>query len=169
MIQNPQYYTNLGPRCLPKGFLFVGPPGTGKSLISEAIAGSAQSIFYKLAMSDFNTKWVGEGAKKIKELFAEARRIALQEKKIVIIFLDELDAAGDRDQERTGSVDQTTIQLLCEMAEPNENVIAIETKTASKSVLVNFLLIIFFVIVEKIYKFSFRLKSNYYFVKFCLI
>jgi cell division protease FtsH len=87
-LKEPRRYTALGAK-LPKGVLLVGPPGTGKTLLARAVAGEASVPFFNLSGSDFVEMFVGVGAARVRDLFAEAKR-----KAPCIIFIDELDAIG---------------------------------------------------------------------------
>jgi len=114
-LKEPQKYTRLGAR-LPKGVLLVGPPGTGKTLLARAVAGEAGVPFFSMSGSDFVEMFVGVGAARVRDLFAEAKA-----KAPCIIFIDELDAIG---KSRAGNVhigggyderENTLNQLLIEM------------------------------------------------------
>ncbi len=87
-LKNPKKYTKLGAK-LPKGVLLVGPPGTGKTLLAKAVAGEADVPFFSLSGSDFVEMFVGVGASRVRDLFAEAKS-----KAPCIIFIDEIDAVG---------------------------------------------------------------------------
>ncbi len=87
-LREPEKVSRLGGR-IPKGVLLQGPPGTGKTLIGKAIAGEAQVPFFSLSGSDFVEMFVGVGASRVRELFAEAKRCAP-----CIVFIDEIDAIG---------------------------------------------------------------------------
>lgn len=87
-LKNPTDYTRLGAK-LPKGILLVGPPGTGKTLLARAVAGEAGVPFFSLSGSDFVEMFVGVGAARVRDLFAEAMKVAP-----CIVFIDELDAIG---------------------------------------------------------------------------
>ena len=112
-LQNPKKYTNLGGR-IPKGVLLVGPPGTGKTLLAKAVAGEAKVPFFSLSGSEFVEMFVGVGASRVRDLFAQA-----EAKAPCIVFIDELDALGKaRVQSAMGSHEereQTLNQLLAEM------------------------------------------------------
>jgi cell division protease FtsH len=112
-LKNPKKYTNLGGR-IPKGVLLVGPPGTGKTLLARAVAGEAKVPFFSLSGSEFVEMFVGVGAARVRDLFAQA-----EQKAPCIIFIDELDALGRaRVQSPMGSHEereQTLNQLLAEM------------------------------------------------------
>jgi cell division protease FtsH len=112
-LKNPKKYTVLGGR-IPKGVLLVGPPGTGKTLLARAVAGEAKVPFFSLSGSEFVEMFVGVGAARVRDLFAQA-----ETKAPCIIFIDELDALGRaRVQSPMGSHEereQTLNQLLAEM------------------------------------------------------
>ena len=112
-LKNPRKYTSLGGR-IPKGVLLVGPPGTGKTLLARAVAGEARVPFFSLSGSEFVEMFVGVGAARIRDLFAQAETRAP-----CIVFIDELDALGKvRIQTPMGSHEereQTLNQLLAEM------------------------------------------------------
>jgi cell division protease FtsH len=112
-LRNPRKYTSLGGR-IPKGVLLVGPPGTGKTLLARAVAGEAKVPFFSLSGSEFVEMFVGVGAARVRDLFAQA-----EQKAPCIIFIDELDALGRaRVQNPMGSHEereQTLNQLLAEM------------------------------------------------------
>lgn len=110
MLKSADKYANVRNR-LPTGCLLVGPPGTGKTLLAKAVAGEAGVPFYAVAASEFVELFVGRGAARVRELFAEARKSAP-----AVVFIDELDAIGARrgaglNEER----DQTLNQMLVEM------------------------------------------------------
>lgn len=98
----------------PKGVLLVGPPGTGKTLLAKAVAGETKATFIRVVASELVQKFIGEGARKVHELFLLAK-----EKAPAIIFIDELDAIGaKRTDDSTASnreVERTLMQLLAEM------------------------------------------------------
>ena len=87
-LNTPQKYLELGGK-IPKGILLIGPPGTGKTLLAKAVAGEAKVPFFALSGSAFVEMFVGVGASRVRDLFAQA-----QEKAPCIIFIDELDALG---------------------------------------------------------------------------
>jgi cell division protease FtsH len=111
-LKHPDKYAGAGATG-PRGVLMVGPPGTGKTLLARAVAGEAAVPFFALTGSSFVELFVGVGASRVRELFANARKQAPS-----IIFIDEVDAIGQR---RGGSVvgnderEQTLNQLLAEM------------------------------------------------------
>jgi cell division protease FtsH len=112
-LKTPKKYTNLGGK-IPKGVLLVGPPGTGKTLLARAVAGEAKVPFFSLSGSEFVEMFVGVGAARVRDLFAQA-----EAKAPCIVFIDELDALGKvRVQSPIGSHEereQTLNQLLAEM------------------------------------------------------
>lgn len=118
-LKFPEKYTAAGAR-IPKGILLGGPPGTGKTLIAKATAGEANVPFYFISGSNFVEMYVGVGAKRVRELFKEARKEAP-----AIIFIDEIDAVGrSRGAGIGGGNDereQTLNQLLVEMDGMTEN------------------------------------------------
>jgi cell division protease FtsH len=112
-LKNPKKYTSIGGR-IPKGVLLVGPPGTGKTLLARAVAGEAKVPFFSLSGSEFVEMFVGVGAARVRDLFAQA-----EVKAPCIVFIDELDALGKvRIQTPMGGHEereQTLNQLLAEM------------------------------------------------------
>ncbi len=112
-LKTPKKYTALGGH-IPKGVLLVGPPGTGKTLLARAVAGEAKVPFFSLSGSEFVEMFVGVGAARVRDLFAQA-----EAKSPCIVFIDELDALGKaRVQSPMGSHEereQTLNQLLAEM------------------------------------------------------
>ena len=112
-LKTPAKYTALGGR-IPKGVLLVGPPGTGKTLLARAVAGEAKVPFFSMSGSEFVEMFVGVGAARVRDLFAQA-----EQKAPCIIFIDELDALGRaRGANPMGSHEereQTLNQLLAEM------------------------------------------------------
>ncbi|MBR0481851.1 MAG: ATP-dependent zinc metalloprotease FtsH [Firmicutes bacterium] len=112
-LKNPKKYTELGAR-IPKGVLLVGPPGTGKTHISKAVAGEAGVPFFSISGSDFVEMFVGVGASRVRDLFEDAKRNAP-----CIVFIDEIDAVGRRRGAGIGGGnderEQTLNQLLVEM------------------------------------------------------
>jgi cell division protease FtsH len=113
-LKNPERYRRAGAMA-PRGVLMVGPPGTGKTLLARAVAGEAAVPFFSVTGSSFVEMFVGVGAARVRDLFAEARKRAP-----CIIFVDEIDAIGQR-RAGTGQVvanderEQTLNQLLAEM------------------------------------------------------
>mgnify|MGYP004531508863 FL=1 len=113
-LHNPEKYTEAG-ASMPKGILLVGPPGTGKTMLAKAVAGESNVPFFSISGSEFVEMFVGMGASKVRDLFAQAK-----EKAPCIVFIDEIDAIG---QKRSGGAnmggnderEQTLNQLLTEM------------------------------------------------------
>ncbi|MBQ3920932.1 MAG: ATP-dependent zinc metalloprotease FtsH [Firmicutes bacterium] len=112
-LKDPKKYTELGAR-IPKGVLLVGPPGTGKTYISKAVAGEAGVPFFSISGSDFVEMFVGVGASRVRDLFDDAKKNAP-----CIVFIDEIDAVGRRRGAGIGGGnderEQTLNQLLVEM------------------------------------------------------
>lgn len=112
-LKNPGKYVELGAR-IPKGILLVGPPGTGKTLLAKAVAGEAHVPFFTISGSDFVEMFVGVGASRVRDLFAEAKHNAP-----CIIFIDEIDAVARRRGSGLGGGhderEQTLNQMLVEM------------------------------------------------------
>ena len=112
-LHNQQKYTEAG-ASMPKGVLLVGPPGTGKTMLAKAVAGEANVPFFSIAGSEFVEMFVGMGASKVRDLFKQAK-----EKAPCIVFIDEIDAIGQK--RNTGNMggnderEQTLNQLLTEM------------------------------------------------------
>ena len=107
---NKEKYVSVGAN-LPKGVILYGPPGTGKTLLARAVAGEADVPFLYMNGSDFEEKLVGVGAKRVRELFDEAR-----EKAPCIVFIDEIDAVGSKRSNYTSSDGRQTLNaLLTEM------------------------------------------------------
>lgn len=112
-LHNPDKYREIG-ATMPKGILLVGPPGTGKTMLAKAVAGEANVPFFSMSGSEFVEMFVGMGASKVRDLFKQAK-----EKAPCIVFIDEIDAIG---QKRSGGQmggnderEQTLNQLLTEM------------------------------------------------------
>ena len=124
-LRNPKKFRNLG-GTIPKGVLMVGPPGTGKTLLARAIAGEAGVPFYTISGSDFVEMFVGVGASRVRDMFAEAKK-----HNPCLIFIDEIDAVGRHRGHGVGGGhderEQTLNALLVEMDgfTSNENVIVI--------------------------------------------
>ncbi|MBU0994665.1 MAG: ATP-dependent zinc metalloprotease FtsH [Proteobacteria bacterium] len=124
-LKEPKKFTRLGGR-IPKGVLLIGSPGTGKTLLARAIAGEADVPFFTISGSDFVEMFVGVGASRVRDLFAQAKKNAP-----CIIFIDEIDAVGRQRGAGLGGGhderEQTLNQLLVEMDgfESNEGVILI--------------------------------------------
>ena len=112
-LKNPVKYTELGAR-IPKGVILTGPPGTGKTLLAKAVAGEAGVPFFSISGSDFVEMFVGVGASRVRDLFAEAKKNAP-----CIVFIDEIDAVARRRGSGLGGGhderEQTLNQLLSEM------------------------------------------------------
>jgi cell division protease FtsH len=124
-LKNPQKFVRLGAK-IPKGVLLVGPPGTGKTLLAKAVAGEADVPFISISGSSFVEMFVGVGAARVRDLFAQAEALAP-----CIIFIDEIDAVGRvRGISPTGGAEErehTLTQLLTEMDgfDPKKGVIII--------------------------------------------
>nr|WP_206017922.1 ATP-dependent zinc metalloprotease FtsH [Rhodohalobacter barkolensis] len=122
-LKDPSRFEEIGAK-LPKGVLLMGPPGTGKTLLARAVAGEAEVPFYTITGSDFMEMFVGVGAKRVREMFKQAK-----EKSPAIIFIDEIDSIGRKRGAGLGGGhderEQTLNQLLSELDgfEPSENVI----------------------------------------------
>ncbi len=118
-LHNPKKYTDAG-AAMPKGILLVGPPGTGKTMLAKAVAGEANVPFFSISGSEFVEMFVGMGASKVRDLFQQAK-----EKAPCIVFIDEIDAIGQkRNSGNLGGNDereQTLNQLLTEMDGFEEN------------------------------------------------
>lgn len=114
-LKHPQKYVSMGARA-PKGLILYGPPGTGKTLLAKAVSGEANVPFFETSGSTFDDMFVGVGAKRVRNLFARAKKNAP-----CIIFIDEIDAVASKRGSRTiagaggGYADQTINQLLSEM------------------------------------------------------
>ena len=112
-LRNPKKYIDLGAR-IPKGVLLEGPPGTGKTLLAKAVAGEAKVPFFTISGSDFVEMFVGVGASRVRDLFAEAKKNAP-----CIVFIDEIDAVARRRGTGMGGGhderEQTLNQMLVEM------------------------------------------------------
>ena len=111
-LHNPEKYTEVG-ASMPKGLLLVGPPGTGKTMLAKAVAGEAHVPFFSISGSEFVQMFVGMGASKVRDLFAQAK-----EKAPCIVFIDEIDTIGKKRDGQLGGNDereQTLNQLLTEM------------------------------------------------------
>ncbi len=124
-LSNPAKYQAMGAK-IPRGVLLVGPPGTGKTLLARAVAGEAGVPFFSISGSDFVEMFVGVGASRVRDLFAQAKEAAP-----AIIFIDEIDAVGRQRGAGLGGGhderEQTLNQLLVEMDgfETNDSVIMI--------------------------------------------
>ena len=108
-LHNPQKYKEIGAK-LPKGALLVGSPGTGKTLLAKAVAGEAGVPFFSISGSDFEERFVGVGASRVRSLFQQAAKVAP-----CIVFIDEIDAVGHSRDNRFHTNDQTLNQLLGEI------------------------------------------------------
>jgi cell division protease FtsH len=111
-LHNPKKYTAIG-ASMPKGVLLVGPPGTGKTMLAKALAGESNVPFFSMSGSEFVEMFVGVGASKVRDLFKQAK-----EKAPCIVFIDEIDAIGEKRGVQVGGNDereQTLNQLLTEM------------------------------------------------------
>ncbi len=112
-LQDPEKYTQIGAR-IPKGIILVGPPGTGKTLLAKAVAGEAGVPFFSLSGSDFVEMFVGVGASRVRDMFAEAKKNAP-----CIVFIDEIDAVARKRGSGLGGGhderEQTLNQMLVEM------------------------------------------------------
>lgn len=124
-LKFPKKFASVGAR-IPKGVLLVGPPGTGKTMLSRAVAGEANVPFFSISGSEFVEMFVGVGASRVRDLFAKAKKNAP-----CIIFIDEIDAVGRRRGSGMGGGhderEQTLNQILVEMDgfEQGENVIVL--------------------------------------------
>ena len=124
-LKTPKKYIDLGAR-IPKGVLMIGPPGTGKTYLTRAVAGEAEVPFYSISGSDFVEMFVGVGASRVRDLFKEAKENAP-----CIVFIDEIDAVGRKRGAGLGGGhderEQTLNQLLVEMDgfEENQGIILI--------------------------------------------
>lgn len=109
-LKHPQAYTEIGAKAK-KGIILCGQPGTGKTLLAKAMAGEAGVPFFSVSGSDFIEKYVGVGASRIRELYAEAKKNAP-----CIVFIDEIDAiGGERGDNSNSERDQTINALLTEL------------------------------------------------------
>jgi len=108
-LKHPEAYAAIGAQ-MPKGVLLEGKPGNGKTLLAKALAGEAGVDFIAINGAEFTDIWVGEGVKKVKELFAKARA-----KAPCIIFIDEIDAIGTRGQEFGGGAQTENNRIIAEL------------------------------------------------------
>ena len=106
MLKNPKKYEAAGAR-IAKGTLLYGPPGTGKTLLAKAVAGEAGVNFLAMSGSDFDNKYVGVGADKVRKVFEKAKKLAP-----CIVFIDELDAIGGKRTESDKSFERQTLNQL---------------------------------------------------------
>lgn len=117
-LKDPKKFTKLGAR-IPKGVLLFGPPGCGKTLLAKAISGEADVPFYSISGSDFVELFVGVGASRVRDLFEQARKSAVNSGRGCIVFIDEIDAVGRQRFAGIGGGhderEQTLNQLLSEM------------------------------------------------------
>lgn len=124
-LKSPDKYQALG-ASMPKGVLLVGPPGTGKTLLARAIAGEAEVAFFSVSASEFIEMFVGVGASRVRDMFANARK-----ETSALIFIDELDAIGRSRGAGVGGGnderEQTLNQILTEMDgfESHENILVL--------------------------------------------
>ena len=119
ILRDPKRFAKLGAKA-PRGVLLTGGPGLGKTLLARATAGEAGFAFISASGSSFDEIWVGQGAKRVRQLFADARRLAP-----CVVFIDEIDAVGAARSSSSGSSDcQTLNQLLVEMDNTSALVIA---------------------------------------------
>ncbi|KAA6422718.1 MAG: ATP-dependent zinc metalloprotease FTSH chloroplastic-like [Trebouxia sp. A1-2] len=114
LLRSPEKFSKLGARA-PSGVLLVGPPGTGKTLLAKAVAGEADVPFFSISASEFVELYVGMGAMRVRQLFAQARKEAP-----AIVFIDEIDAVAKGRDTRLRGVgnderEQTLNQLLTEL------------------------------------------------------
>ena len=131
-LHNPGKYREVG-AAMPKGILLAGPPGTGKTMLAKAVAGEANVPFFSMSGSEFVEMFVGMGASKVRDLFRQAK-----EKAPCIVFIDEIDAIGQKRDGRVGGNDereQTLNQLLTEMDgfETNNGVIILAATNRPES------------------------------------
>ena len=131
-LHNPAKYREIG-ASMPKGILLAGPPGTGKTMLAKAVAGESNVPFFSMSGSEFVEMFVGMGASKVRDLFRQAK-----EKAPCIVFIDEIDAIGQKRDGRVGGNDereQTLNQLLTEMDgfESNNGVIILAATNRPES------------------------------------
>lgn len=131
-LHNPSKYKEIG-ASMPKGILLAGPPGTGKTMLAKAVAGESNVPFFSMSGSEFVEMFVGMGASKVRDLFRQAK-----EKAPCIVFIDEIDAIGQKRDGRVGGNDereQTLNQLLTEMDgfETNNGVIILAATNRPES------------------------------------
>ena len=127
-LHNPSKYREIG-ASMPKGILLVGPPGTGKTMLAKAVAGESNVPFFSMSGSEFVEMFVGMGASKVRDLFRQAK-----EKAPCIVFIDEIDAIGQKRDGRVGGNDERE-QTLTEMDgfETNNGVIILAATNRPES------------------------------------
>ncbi|WP_445355938.1 ATP-dependent zinc metalloprotease FtsH [Microbulbifer sp. EKSA008] len=124
-LKNPEHYRKLGAK-IPRGILLMGPPGTGKTLMAKALAGESEAPFFSISGSEFIEMFVGVGASRVRDMFAEAKKDAPS-----IIFIDEIDSVGRARGTGVGGGhderEQTLNQILGEMDgfDPQEAVVVV--------------------------------------------
>lgn len=130
-LKNPKRYFDMGARP-PRGVLLSGPPGTGKTLLAKAVSGEAEVSFFFVTGSEFDDMFVGVGANRVKDLFAQAKKAAP-----AIIFIDEIDALGAKRGNTFGfnGRDQTINQFLAELDgfETSDNIVVIGSTNKPES------------------------------------